>query len=131
MKTIKLHSLHKLGKALLLPVLALFLVLFFAPKVYASIFSFNSKAKQEKQEKITLVGKVFDFNDKVIAGVLVSVKNSDNHSIMTDAEGKFLFVLNEPALVSFSKTGYNTLDYEFDQSDSTLVVMLCTASIDE
>lgn len=127
MKTIKLHSIFRVRKAFFFSVLALWMILLFVPNVFATIFSLNSKAKLEVQENITLKGIVVDYDDNGIEGVLVSSKDSSYHFTLTDADGKFLFVLREPALVSFSKSGYQSLDFEFEESDSTLVVMLCTA----
>ena len=124
MREIKSLPIIAFGNSYLFRVFALCIMLFFGYRLYANV---ETMYATEKQQPIVLVGKVINHDDSAIEGVLVMYNDTKNSAI-TDDEGKNRLKLNETSFVSFAKEGYQTLDYKFSETDSSLVVMLSPES---
>ena len=127
MRTNKTCFTLKFENLFLIPISVLLMVLLFAPKVQAKLFFSDININGIAQDKVTLLGKVIDQEDMAIEGVTVKEANGDLET-STDMEGKFTLALSQPTIVTFSKAGFLTYEYEFNESDSNLVVILTEES---
>ena len=125
MKTDNTNLVQRVRGLILSPVLALALLFLYSHTLYPS--DSRSILDESQVEVITVVGKVIDANNEALDSVIVKDVNSDNETI-SDMEGKFTISLKEPTKVSFAKFGFEEMEMEIAESDSSLVVMLTPES---
>lgn len=118
-----LYLIKKLGHIHLYYFITLCLLLFPGYQLYANAGLIKDMHAIDQQEPIILGGKVINHDEVVVVGVLV-IDNATENSTFTDDKGKFRLILNEPSYVSFAQIGYQTLNYKFSETDTSLVVML-------
>lgn len=125
MKTDNTNLVQRVRGLILSPVLALALLFLYSHTLYPS--DSRSILDESQVEAITVVGRVLDANSEALDSVIVKDVNSDNETI-SDMEGKFTISLKEPTKVSFAKFGFEEMEMEIAESDSSLVVMLTPES---
>ena len=76
---------------------------------------------------ITIVGEVVDLNHQPLEGVVVR-DNSTTIEKLTDGEGKFELSLDTATVISFTKTGFYSVEHRVNKSDSSLVIILTPES---
>ena len=125
----KTNLIKKFGARLFLA-LVLSLLLF-SPRILSN--AENNKVNLLKQNTslqdsiITIVGEVVDLNHQPLEGVVVRDNNTTIEKL-TDGEGRFELSLDTATVISFTKTGFYSVEHMINKSDSNLVIILTPES---
>ena len=125
MKTDNTNFMQRVRGFILFPFLALAVLFLYSHTLHPS----DSKyiLEESQVQVITVVGTVIDANNEALDSVIVKDVNSDNETV-SDTDGKFSLSMKEPTMVSFAKFGFEEMEMEIAESDSSLVVMLTPES---
>ncbi len=126
----KTKLLKETGPSIILLVLALSFLLF--PSQLLSNTD-NNEVNLVKQNNnlqdsiITIEGKVVDLDHQPLEGVVVR-DNGTTIEKLTDGEGRFELSLDTATVISFTKTGFYSVEHRVNKSDSSLVIILTPES---